>query len=354
MKSLKGRWLYHAYAWTGYMVLLYLVNRLNEDPPSMAAIAAVTMLFILVFYLVLFVLRRFFDRKRYVRGTLALLGSYLALPLVTYAYIYLMLPPAGVTIAQEHVPFSHTAFLKNVVIGTTRFSVYALVYYLVGKKLATERERNAALREKLLAGREKLRVEREKLRHEQAALGMQLNPHALYNVINGLYARALEADGVLAERLLLLSSLMEYAARVPQLKTGVLPMEKEWAMVETFRQLLTADPSDTDAIRLEVKGKMSGQPVLPFACITLLENGWKHGRAPDARHPLKLRLTATGNWLRVQCSNAVGKRRARAPSLRSGLANLSRRLQIAFGEGAYVTTCERDGRFYTHLGIQYE
>lgn len=361
VKGLKRRWLYHVYAWTGYTALMYLVNRLNEDPPPFISIIAVTVLFILVFYLVLFMLRRFFGRGRYLTGALVLLGVFVVVALVSYRYIHVILPGIGITIAREDVLFTHAAFLKNVVIGITRFSVYALVYFLIDRKLRTDRERNVAIRAQLLAEHEKtrlehekLRLEHEKLQHEQAALGLQLNPHVLFNVINGLYARALEADGVLAEKLLLLSSLMEYAARVPQLRTGVLSLKKEWEMADTFRQLLTGDPVEGGAVRLEMKGVMNDQQVVPFVCITLLENGWKHGGQVNIHQPIILRVTVIRNGIRVQCSNTIGRRSSRGTSLHTGLGNLRRRLQIAFGENAYLTTCEREGKFYAHVGILYE
>lgn len=343
---------YHVGAWLVYVLAMYLINRLNEHPPGLLSVVAVTVLFVLVFYLVLFVLRKFFDRKRYLWGSLALLGSYALLPLLTYGYIYLTLPKAGIVIPLEDMPFSVSEFFKSVLIGTIRFSVYALVYYLVGKKRRSERERNRAVREKLTAERDMLRMERDKLQYELAALGMQLNPHLLYNIINKLYAGALKVDDRLAQRMLLLSSLAEYAARVPKLDKGLVPAEQEWEMVKTLWQLLF--DSSPQTVILQVEGQFDGQLLPPFSFITLFENALKHGVSSDPDDPILLQLTLEHDRLVLNCSNSIRRTNDHAVSLGSGLANLRRRLEITFGDHAVLRTEKQANRFYAHLSIAYE
>lgn len=213
---------YHGYGWMLYTALFYGVNLLNENPPSLLGIIAISPLMMLVFYGLLAILTDASKQRdkltAILKGGLLIVLFALFIPFVSYGYVYGMLRLLGIDIQSEGTVFSVGEFLKNNALGFVRYSIYAVVYFVIGRLLETQRAYYEARQEVMQREIELLSAKNEKQEHELTALQMQLSPHIQHGLFNKLYGRALRSDEYLPDAILQMADITAYATKATELQ----------------------------------------------------------------------------------------------------------------------------------------
>lgn len=221
----------------------------------------------------------------------------------------------------------HEAHFLPVVGVTVFFSAFLvalwLAIYLV--VLAVRRRRAAemdALRAELTAREAKLR-----------SLQQQLNPHFLFNCLNGLRGMIDEDQARAQQMVTQLAELLRASLRQDDCR--VIPLEEELATVDAYLELESVRLEERLRIRREIEPATNGAMVPPMMMQGLVQNALKHGiaRLPEGGE-LALRVARAGEALRVEVGN-TGKLPTEQGS-GIGLKNARERLRLLYGEHASV------------------
>ena len=169
----------------------------------------------------------------------------------------------------------------------------------------------------LLKIRDRLRrAEEEKLHAELAYLKTQINPHFLFNILNSIYALALERSDRTAGAVVKLSSMMRYVL----LEAGRdrVPLEQEIAYLTDYTLLQQTRFEDALDLDFTITGQPDGKTIAPLLLIPFVENAFKHGVNPEQPSAILIRIDIGGSDFRLHVAN----KKVVAKTLPSGPAGL--------------------------------
>ncbi len=208
----------------------------------------------------------------------------------------------------------------------------------------------------LLSGRERMEQEREELRHRTEAvmaehLKGQMHPHVLFNTLNGL-AELMQYDHEAAEELVeAMSGFLHRILEASQTST--------WPLLE--ERILAEDYLRMEATRLGERLKIvwnwePGQDeiqILPLLIQPLLENAVKHGINPSpSGGEIQLNQRIEGPELILEVLNSTAGLSAQSIQRKGvGLANLKRRLDLAYGSQARLQL-EQEASGWTRASVR--
>lgn len=202
-----------------------------------------------------------------------------------------------------------------------------------------------------------LQIQADNLRLRLTLLQGQLEPHFLFNTLNGIAALVRGAErSVALQALSRLSELLRYALRASQQRW--VSVADELRFVEDYvalQRLRFGDGLQWDA-RVE-DGDWARWACPPLLLQPLVENAVRYGleaAEPGQAAALRLELWREGQSLVLQ----LGNPRCEAASLMSGhglgLAKTRERLQVLFGERAQMKTDATAQRFELSLRLPLE
>jgi sensor histidine kinase YesM len=129
----------------------------------------------------------------------------------------------------------------------------------------------------LLAEREHVRKrlqasENQRIKAELAQLKGQLNPHFLFNTLNGIYGLALSRDGRTPEAILKLSRLLDYV--LSDLQQETVSLKREVDHLIHFVELNRLRISEKTSIDLDMSGDFSAKYIAPMLLLPFVENAF--------------------------------------------------------------------------------
>lgn len=171
-------------------------------------------------------------------------------------------------------------------------------------------------------------LEMENHRMQLSLLRAQINPHFLFNALNGIYAlvnersqQALPAIETLSQALRY--SLYEQADRVP--------LDKEWSFVQDFIRLQEMRLSHPPALLIDVPDPIPDLHIPPFILTTFVENAFKHGDLDAVDHPVRLKMSVDKHQFVFCVSNRI-KTQNKDQTGGIGLQNVRKRLALIYGD----------------------
>lgn len=175
-------------------------------------------------------------------------------------------------------------------------------------------------------------------------LQSQLNPHVLFNALNGL-AELIHQQPYEAEQCVrAMSDLFRKLLRSSLIDTQ--PLREERSMLEDFLWLWTLRLEDRLQITWDWPSQVDGFELPPLLLQPLVENAIKHGIAP-ALNGGKLKIVAISTeknlCLRVENNGLPlisARKTGHSPGI--GLSNLQERLDLAYRSEATLTLTQQD------------
>ena len=193
--------------------------------------------------------------------------------------------------------------------------------------LSRERARGAALA-------------REAERAQLLALRAHLDPHFLFNTLNGI-AEWCREDGEIAERAVLqLADMLR--AILAGVKADTWPLREELELVRTLFALHQMRDPEAFKLTAEIDEGVADFPVPPMILLALAENAVKHGPAAGHRGEIRLCVAKRADQLCLRLENPGPYRGPREGS--SGLPTVMRRLSLAYGKAARFSIAALDER----------
>jgi two-component system, LytTR family, sensor kinase len=315
------------------LIVVYYV-KLPNQPKSLAPTfntphfllrMVVAVVFQCTFYY--FALNTFYRLMRRKVGWPAYLGYALLFVLMRFVYSIIN----DLTIKKEDLQMVMDISLK--IFG---YSLSALVHMIITLVVAAiarqlDEKKYQGRNQKLLEERT-FKLEKEKMQADYLFLKAQINPHFLHNTLNFLYARSLPLSPELSEGILTLSEIMRYSLDNHEDGNGKVLLSHEIEHVHNIIRMQQLRFENTLQVQFSLSGEPSGQRILPFILITLVENAFKHGDLKSTENPVKIELEVSADGrMHFVCSNRK-KTGPKELSTGIGLDNTRKRLELAYGE----------------------
>lgn len=339
----------HVASWLIYGAFIFAANSLTNPNVTVTKTLLYLLPLCLTFYGCVWCLHQS-DLKRIARTILIWLALILVLGMLTYSYIYALLPKAGVKLYSDT---AITQFIKSALLGFFQYFFYAAMYTYI--RLAFRQQKTVAKleEEKLLRELENARLkeqemksEQEKLKLEYAFMRTQINPHFLHNTLNLLYSQALEFSDELARNIHRLSRMMSYSMESTRYQSDKVFIQKEINNLKTLLEINNLRFGDRAAIALEIEGEATNQMVPPLSFLTIVENAIKHGDATDPEAPIQIHIRIIRNDVVFRCQNKKKNKFEARSSHGIGLTNLRKRI-AAISQQSFAMCITDDEVYYT-------
>ncbi len=193
--------------------------------------------------------------------------------------------------------------------------------------------------------------EQKRIETELDQLKKQLNPHFLFNTLNGIYAMSLTGDKAAPDAILRLSKLMSYV--LTDASHDFINLGKDVEHLQHFIALHQLRLSDKSPLDVQIDGPMERYSIAPLLLLPFVENAFKYGISNIEYSPINIRLEIVGHNLRFYCSNRIIKKKIReVAGTGLGIQNVKRRLELIYPETHQLEIREEDKYFIVHLRIQ--
>jgi two-component system LytT family sensor kinase len=200
-------------------------------------------------------------------------------------------------------------------------------------------------------------------RAEAAALRLQLNPHFLFNTLNGIASLVVRKQGEEAEDMIgrLADFLRSSLAADPN---ALIPLRNELTTISAYLHIEQARLGDRLRLVTAIGEEVLEVPVPNFLLQPVIENAVKHGVAPYAKGGT-IRLSAVRldgslviSVVNIQAERSRRERQADMDNrLRAGagigLANTRQRLHALYGHRAWVAANPREDGYSCEIGLPW-
>ncbi|WP_147148128.1 sensor histidine kinase [Reyranella soli] len=214
---------------------------------------------------------------------------------------------------------------------TLTLAGWSLCYFWIHAEMAEQAEHQHAVR----AEAEALRLELEELR-------LQLDPHFLFNALNGVAEEIPEHP---AAALAMLRNLTTYLRNsLDGINQTIVTVDAEVEGLSAYLGVQRARFGERLRTRIHVEHAAGGRRIASFLLQPLVENAVKYGRREDGLD-VHIDIRAEGDALHIQIDNTgtleetAGSRRRRSGI---GLENVRRRLDLHY-PGRHAFTLGDDG-----------
>ncbi|RMG74812.1 MAG: sensor histidine kinase [Bacteroidetes bacterium] len=290
-----------------------------------------------------------------------------------YAYAHLALPRFVRTKAPSYLFLTNVAFLTGFVLLESTFDFF----YMKGVYLAGGYDRDwTAFGEWVTTNlvitgafmlaanfygftfgwfksqQQQRELEQAKLQAELSALKHQINPHFLFNILNGLYGLAFRNDDeATAEGIAKLSQMMRYL--LYESNDAQVPLEQEILYLENYIDLQKLRLNEATRVHFRVEGDTTGKQIVPMILIPFVENAFKHGISSVRPAEIVIALHLKDRQLVFQVENPIQRPEAspHGPVGGIGLQNVRQRLALLYPDAYRLEAGAIAGRYIVNLTL---
>tara|TARA_B100000497_G_C7696251_1_gene425553 strand:- start:2753 stop:3808 length:1056 start_codon:yes stop_codon:yes gene_type:complete len=208
------------------------------------------------------------------------------------------------------------------------------------------------LKEAMSESRLRKEIEKEKLSFELQHLKKQVNPHFLFNVLNGIYIQSQTQQEEVPETIMQLSDLLRYQIYDAE-KNDKVFISKEIEFIKNYIALEKIRRENTE-IRTSFIVQNQSARIQPLLFISLVENAFKYSVPKSGdQSTIDILLKEKDNKIAVMISNSIGV----SPSENGdeggfGLQNLKKRLELLYPDAhSLIVDVTKDGIFSVKLEI---
>ncbi|WP_262693970.1 sensor histidine kinase [Kordiimonas aquimaris] len=266
---------------------------------------------ILAFFVLYYLLPRYFQTGRYFLFALMLLVSFF-------------------TVGSFEVGILMPVFFDSTK-GSSQWSLHGVYKFALGSlpllgfmffvKLTWEYRET---QQKLLA------INKEKIESELKFLRSQVNPHMLFNALNNIYSHSLTHSDVAPDMLLKLSEFLRY--NLYECGDDTVPLDSELLSLENYVVLQEMGLEGRGQVNFSIQGSGKGKSVAPFVMVTLLENCFKHSLNTQEKGILiDINISIKSDMLMLVARNTYDEDKA-MDSAGVGIANVRRRLELMYSD----------------------
>jgi hypothetical protein len=198
---------------------------------------------------------------------------------------------------------------------------------------------------------ERKALENAHLNAEVNFLKSQINPHFLFNTLNGIYSQAHSKSEHTEYSILKLSELLRYVLYESGEEKVLL--EKDILYLTNYIDLQRMRLSSKVTINYTVAGNLRGYVIAPLLLISFIENAFKHGISYSQSSVINIQIKVFEKTLTLLVSNPVLKTDSFATG-GLGLRNVTRRLALLYPDKHQLEAYQNDYLYIVNLKIDLE
>jgi hypothetical protein len=194
-------------------------------------------------------------------------------------------------------------------------------------------------------------TQQEKKDAELSYLKAQINPHFLFNTLNGIYSTAVgEGAADTANAVVQLSGMMRYVTS--EAERDYVSVEKEIEYISSYVELQKIRLGDTVKIDYKVNRRSDGRKISPLILIAFVENAFKYGVNPEKPSHISIEIEVIGDVLILSVeNNKVKMNLADDERTGMGIENTTGRLEHLYSGKYSLKIDENDEKFHLLLKI---
>ncbi len=177
---------------------------------------------------------------------------------------------------------------------------------------------------------------------ELAFLKAQINPHFLFNTLNGLYALAIKKSDKTADSIAQLSEIMRYVTT--DAKADKVPIEKEIEYIHNFIELHRIRLTEYTTVKFNVDGSLTGIMIEPLLLISFIENAFKYGVSTEHKSIIEIDIRVE-NGQKLYLTTKNEKVSYNVISNEIGIKNTIERLNLSY-KNSYKLKINDSENFY--------
>jgi LytS/YehU family sensor histidine kinase len=206
-------------------------------------------------------------------------------------------------------------------------------------------------RDRMKADKLSQEKENENLKTELSLLRSQVSPHFMFNVLNNMVALARKQSDLLEPSLIKLSSLMRYM--LYDSDGEKVSLEKEIEYLQSYIDLQKQRFGKNVQVNTSFHDIDSSYEIEPMLLIPFVENAFKHGTGMIQHARIDIELQAKNGTLDFTLKNRYSAQTEEIKDNTSGigLANVSRRLNLLYGQRHQLQIETKDEWFLIHLHL---
>lgn len=190
------------------------------------------------------------------------------------------------------------------------------------------------------------------LETELRYLKSQIQPHFLFNTLNGIYAAAIgEKADKTAALLIHLSQMMRYL--VSETQQEQVSLDKEIQYIDDYIRLQQMRLGDTLDLGYALKREAaSNGQIAPLLLMPFIENAFKYGVNPEQRGKIIIEITLKAEEISLYVENRIVSRSLpQFESMGLGVANSRSRLQLLYPDRHRLEIIEKTDSFVVNLSV---
>jgi LytS/YehU family sensor histidine kinase len=195
-------------------------------------------------------------------------------------------------------------------------------------------------------------LQKEKTETELKALKGQINPHFLFNSLNGIYSLALKRSEKTAEIVLKLSDIMRYI--IYEASDNFVDLKKEVKYLQDYIALQKLRSDNRATITVDISGDLENKQIAPLLFFPLVENSFKHGiKGETGKSFVTLSMVVGENSITCMIENNKGiTDNVENNAYRGiGLDNVRQRLQLIYPNKHQMNITKSEDKFKVEITI---
>lgn len=198
----------------------------------------------------------------------------------------------------------------------------------------------------------KTEIEIQKNKTELEALKNQLNPHFLFNSLNSIYSLTVKKSNDAPEAVIMLSELMRYM--LYKANDSKVLLKDEIQYIENYIKLQRIRIAKNENVKTNIKGIITSQKISPLLFISYIENAFKYGTDFKGNTEVEITISIVDSELHFKCSNIIGSVAKDKESSGIGMQNTKNRLELLYPNKHWLTTVEKDNKFWVDLKLKLD
>jgi len=189
----------------------------------------------------------------------------------------------------------------------------------------------------------------EKRKAELSYLKLQINPHFLFNTLNGIYSLALDESKNTPDAIVKLSELMRYV--ISDISKDFVPLQNEIEHLINYIDLQKLRLGDTVEINFDVICKAETLYIAPLLFISFIENAFKYGINTASTSLIYIKLHVVEDKMEFEVRNKIGSFTGFQIQNGTGLENVKRRLELTYPDNYELEINNNQQDFIVKLNI---
>lgn len=194
-------------------------------------------------------------------------------------------------------------------------------------------------------------LQKEKVEAELAFLRSQINPHFLFNSLNGIYFQIDKTNLAARDMVQQFADLLRY--QLYDCNEKELPIEKEIKGLNDYIRLQKWRKDEQCRVEANLDAGAGGFSIPPLLLIPFVENAFKHvSHYSDSTNFISITMKQEGGQLCFITENSFDPdQRQTEPAGGIGLSNVRRRLELYFPRQDLLTLTKEGGLFRVELRL---